>query len=60
MRLVRIVLLAGTCAVAGACGGGSKAVLPVDSPLKPWEPPEMEEAAQPAQPAAEPETKDGK
>ena len=42
-----------------ACGGSQKALIPVDSPLMPWEAPEPEEGASsgdeaaPEQPAAE-------
>lgn len=34
---------------AAACGGGGKAYIPVDSPIKPWQAPEVEEPVPPAE-----------
>ncbi len=56
MKMLRMALGAILLALA-ACGGGGKAYIPVDSPLKPWQPPEEvadEPAAQEPAPAPAP------
>ncbi len=54
MRSLRIIVLAafGSVVLAG-CGGGSKVLIPVDSPILPWEAPEPAEG-DPAAPADAP------
>jgi hypothetical protein len=40
--------------VLGACSGGTKAYIPVDSPLRTWEPPESDTYASDPEPAPPP------
>jgi hypothetical protein len=57
MRIVRVCLLLAVGLVA-ACGGSTKAYVPVDSQIKPWQPPELPEE-EPAADAAASERETG-
>ena len=60
LRTISLVALAASLTVLAACGGSGKAIVPVDSPLMPWSPPEDQEKPAAAESAGTPATSDGK